>query len=129
MTAPSTQAPDTEPTIDVEWPHPGVALVVLGGEHDLFSAPLIEQATDEALLDCSHLIVDISPAQFIDSSTINLLVQLKKDADGKNCRFNLVMGTAPSVKRTLEICGVLPGLNHVATVDSALGGVPAQAQG
>ena len=121
MTSPSTlSAPDTEPTIDVHWPRPGVAVVVLGGEHDLYSARLIEQATDEVLLTCSHLIVDISPVQFIDSSTIKLLVRRKKDADAKNCRFNLVMGTAPSVRRTLEICGVLPGLNHAPTVDSAL---------
>jgi anti-anti-sigma factor len=111
---------DTEPMIDIRWPKPHIALVVLGGEHDLNSAPLVEQAAGDALLTSSHLIVDISPVQFIDSSIIHLLVQLKNDADAKNCRFNLVMGTAPGVKRTLEICGVLPGLNHVTTVDAAL---------
>jgi anti-anti-sigma factor len=118
--APGTDLRDTEPTIDVLRPKPHIALVVLGGEHDLDSAPLVERATEEALLTCSHLIIDISPVQFIDSSIINLLVQLKKDADAKDCRFNLVMGTAPGVERTLEICGVLPGLNRVRTVDTAL---------
>jgi anti-anti-sigma factor len=118
--APSTDLRDTEPTIDVHRPKPHVALVVLGGEHDLDSAPLVEQATEEALLTCSHLIVDISPVEFIDSSIINLLVQLKKDTDAKNCRFNLVMGTTPGVERTLEICGVLPALNRVRTLDTAL---------
>jgi anti-anti-sigma factor len=118
--APGTDLRDTEPTIDVRRPKPHVALVVLGGEHDLDSAPLVEQATEEALPTCSHLIIDISPVQFIDSSIINLLVQLKKDADAKDCRFNLVMGTAPGVERTLEICGVLPALNRVKNVDIAL---------
>lgn len=117
---PGTVLRDTEPTIDVHRPRPHVALVVLGGEHDLNSAPLVERATGEALRACTHLIVDISPVQFIDSSIINLLVQLKKDADAKDCRFNLVMGTAPGVERALEICGVLPGLNRVRTVDTAL---------
>ena len=117
--AAGTDLPDTEPTIDVLRPKPHIALVVLGGEHDLDSAPLVELATEDALLTCSHLIIDISPVQFIDSSIINLLVQLKKDADAKDCRFNLVTGTAPGVERTLEICGVLPGLNRVRTVDSA----------
>jgi anti-anti-sigma factor len=117
---PGTTLPGTEPTIDVHRPKPHVAVVVLAGEHDLNSAPLVEEATEEALLTCSHLIVDISPVQFIDSSIINLLVQLKKDADAKDCRFNLVMGTAPGVQRTLEICGVLPALNRVRTVDTAL---------
>jgi anti-anti-sigma factor len=118
--APGTDLSGTEPTIDVHWPKPHAALVVLGGEHDLDSAPLVDEALVEALLTCSHLIVDISPVQFIDSSIINLLVQVKKDADAKGCRFNLVMGTAPTVERTLEICGVLPVLNRVANVDAAL---------
>jgi anti-anti-sigma factor len=127
LCAPDTDLGETEPTldeakptIDVQRPKPHVTLVVLGGEHDLNSAPLVEQATEEALRTSSHLIVDISPVQFIDSSIINLLVQLKKDADAKECRFNLVMGTAPGVERALEICGVLPALNHVKNVDTAL---------
>jgi anti-anti-sigma factor len=118
--APGTALRATEPTIDVHRPKPHIALVVLGGEHDLDSAPLVERATEEALLTCSQLIIDISSVQFIDSSIIHLLVQLKKDADARDCRFNLVMGTAPGVERTLEICGVLPGLNRVRTVDTAL---------
>jgi anti-anti-sigma factor len=117
---PVTAPPDTEPTIDLHRPEPDVALIALAGEHDLASAPLVEQAAEEALRTCSHLIVDLSPVQFIDSSIINLLVQLKKDADDKDCRFNLVMGTAPGVEHTLEICGVLPGLNRVKSVDEAL---------
>lgn len=111
---------DTEPTIDVHWPKPDVALVVLGGEHDLGSAPLVGREIEEALFTCSHLIIDLSHVQFIDSSIIHLLVQVKKDADERDCRFNLVIGTEPGVERTLEICGVLPALNRVKTVDTAL---------
>jgi anti-anti-sigma factor len=120
MTVVDMNLADTQPTIDVHRPRPHVALVALGGEHDLDSAPLVEQAAREALLTSSHLVVDISRVQFIDSSIINLLVQVKKDADAKNCRFSLVMGTAPGVERALEICGVLPALNHVKTVETAL---------
>ena len=111
---------ETEPTIEVDRPKPHVALVVLGGEHDLNSAPLVKQATEEALLTSSHLIVDISPVRFIDSSIINLLINLKKDADERDCRFNLVLGSEPGVERALEICGVLPALNRVKNVDTAL---------
>jgi anti-anti-sigma factor len=118
--APDIDLADTRPTIDVHRPNPHVTLITLGGEHDLDSAPAVERATEEALLTCSHLIVDISFVQFVDSSIISLLVQLKKDADAKDCRFNLVMGTAPGVERAFEICGVLAALNHVRTVDAAL---------
>jgi anti-anti-sigma factor len=118
--APEFDLADAQPTIEVHWPKPHVAVVRLGGEHDLDSAPLVEQAAGEALLTSSHLLIDISSVQFIDSGIINLLVQLKKDADAKDCRFNLVMGTAPAVERALEICGVLPALNHAKNVETAL---------
>ena len=116
----SAQLLDTEPTIEVRRPRPDAALVVLGGEHDLQSAPLVEQAGAEALLTCSHLIVDLSPVLFIDSSIINLLVRLRNEANAKDRRFNVVVGTTPSVMRTLEICGVLQVLNRVSSVDAAL---------
>jgi anti-sigma B factor antagonist len=118
--APDIDLADAQPTIEVHRPKPHVAVVTLGGEHDLDSAPLVKQATEEALLTSFHLIVDISPVRFIDSSIINLLVNLKKDPDERDCCFNLVLGTEPGVERALEICGVLPALNHVRTVDTAL---------
>src|ERR1044071_6381532 len=116
--APDIDLADVQATIEVHWPKPHVAVVTLGGEHDLDSAPRVEAAAEEALFTCSHLLIDISPVQFIDSSIINLLVQLKKEADEKDCRFNLVMGTEPGVERTLEICGVLPAMNRVNTIDA-----------
>src|SRR5581483_6193487 len=118
--APDVDLPYTEPAIDVHWPKPHTAVVALGGEHDLASAPHVGRVIEEALFTCSHLIVDLSPVQFIDSSIINLLVHVKKNADEQDCRFSLVLGTEPGVERTLEICGVLPALNRVTTVDTAL---------
>jgi anti-anti-sigma factor len=105
---PSAHLPDTEPMIDVRWPKPDVPLVVLGGEHDLESAPHVEHAAAEALLRCSHLIFDLSEAQFIDSSIINLLVQLRNEANEQNRRFNLVIGTAPSVDAALAASPAAP---------------------
>jgi anti-anti-sigma factor len=88
--------------------------------HDVASAPRLDRTTHEALFTCSHLIVDISSVQFIDSSIINLLVNRKKDADANDCRFNLVLGAAPEIEQVLEICGVLEALNRVRTIDTAL---------
>jgi anti-anti-sigma regulatory factor len=76
--APDIDLADAQPTIEVHRPKPHVAVVTLGGEHDLDSAPLVKQATEEALLTSFHLIVDISPVRFIDSRIINLLVNLKR---------------------------------------------------
>jgi anti-anti-sigma factor len=109
-----------EPTIDVRWVQPGTALVVIGGEHDLQSAPDLAHAMDDAFELCTHLIVDLSSAEFIDSSTINVLVKAKKCADGRGCKFNLVIGTAHIVERALVIAQILPELNHVKTLEQAL---------
>jgi anti-anti-sigma factor len=109
-----------EPTIDLRWLQPGTALIVIGGEHDLQSAPDLAQAMDDAFELCNHLILDLSSAEFIDSSTINVLMKGKKRADDRGCRFNLVMGTAHIVERALEVAQVLPALNHVKTLDQAL---------
>lgn len=112
--------PDTEPTVDLRWRKPDIAIVVLGGEHDLASAPTVECVVGDVLLTCSHLIIDISPVEFIDSSIIKLLVNTKQDADKRGCHFNLVLDGAPLIERTLEICDVLTALNRVTDVHSAI---------
>ena len=68
-----------------------------------------------------------SSVEFIDSSTINVLVRMKKEADSKGSSFGLVLDGSPNIERTLEICGVLGALNRVTSIDAALckGGSPA----
>ena len=120
IAVPSTgQAQDTEPTIEVIWSEPDVAVVVLAGEQDMGSAPVVEGAVSDALHRCSHLVIDVSAVQFVDSSIISLLVRMRREAADKGCGFNLVLNGAGSIERTLEICGVLPELNRVTTRDAA----------
>jgi len=109
-----------QPTTDVRRLEPGIALVVLSGEHDLDSAPELSRTLGLQLEHCSHLIVDLSAADFVDSSTITTLVNAKNHADQAGCRFNLVLASTPIVERALEITGVLPHLNRVKTLDQAL---------
>ena len=46
-------------TIEVRSPQPGVALVVLAGEHDLYSGDELRQILEASLACCDHLIVDL----------------------------------------------------------------------
>ena len=108
------------PTIELRRPRPDTVLVVLSGEHDLNSAAELGKTLTLALDRCTHLIVDLSSAEFVDSSTITALVNAKKHADHAGCEFNLVLASTPIVERALEITGVLPGLNRVATLEQAL---------
>jgi anti-sigma B factor antagonist len=113
-------SPSTEPTIEVRSPQPGAALVVLSGEHDLHSADRLRQTTDDMLFGNEHLIVDLSRAEFIDSTIIGVLVEAMKKADGRDRKFSVVVGTVPGVERILEITGGLGLLNIVPTVERAL---------
>ena len=108
------------PTVDVSHPSAEATLVVLGGEHDLASAPILRRTFETALTESDHLIIDLSGAEFIDSSTLAALYGARKRADETGRRFNLVLGTAPIVERALELSGILPTLNVVKTVDQAL---------
>jgi anti-sigma B factor antagonist len=109
-----------EPSIEVGSPQPHAAVVALGGEHDLHSADELQQTLDQSLSDFDHLIVDLSAAEFIDSTIIHVLVQTKTNASELDRKFSVVLGTAPAVQRVLEVTGVLPLLNVVPTVEQAL---------
>ena len=101
-------------------PAPAAALVVLVGEHDLHSADEVRHTLDQALAACDHLIVDLSTADFIDSTIVGVLLQTKKNAVELDRKFNVVLGTAPVVERILDVTGVVPHLNVVPTVEGAL---------
>jgi anti-anti-sigma factor len=110
----------TVPTIQVRSPRPHAALVVLAGEHDLHSADEVQQTFDQSLAVCDHLIVDLSAAEFIDSTIIQVLVQTMKTAAELGHKFNVVLGSVPVAERILEVTGVVPLLNVVPTVERAL---------
>jgi len=118
------QQSEAAPTIDIRWPRPKVAQVVLGGEHDLNTSDKLDAALATTLTNCSHLIVDLSTTQFIDSSTIHVLITAKERADAAGRRFNLLLGTEPIVERALQITGTLPALNRVHVLEEALSNAP-----
>ena len=109
-----------EPTIEVRSPRPHAALVVLGGEHDLNSADQLRETFNQSLAHCDHLIVDLSATEFIDASTIGVLLEARQQAIERDRKFSVVLGTEPIVERLLEVSGVLPLLDVVPTVERAL---------
>ena len=74
----------------------------------------------QALASHSHLIVDLRPTEFIDSSTISTLVRAKNAAHERDCRFNLLLSTTEVVERALKITGALHTLNRVHSMEEAL---------
>ena len=115
-----SDSPSLQPTIEVRSPQPNAALIVLGGEHDLYSADRLQQTLEDSLAGSDHLIIDLSAAEFIDSTIIGVLVQTMKRAGERDRKFTVVLGTAPAVERILEVTGVLELLNVEPTVERAL---------
>ena len=109
-----------EPAIEVLLPQPNALVIVLSGEHDLTSAEELRQTLDQSLGSCDHLIVDISAVEFIDSTTIRVLMETRGHAVEGDRKFTLVLGTAPIVERVLEISGLLTLMNVVPTIERAL---------
>jgi anti-sigma B factor antagonist len=107
-------------TIEVRSPQAGALLVQLTGEHDLYSGEELRQSLEESLARCDHLIVDLSAAEFIDSTVVAVLTQTMRSATELDRKFNVVLGTASAVERILEVTGVLPLLGVVPTVERAL---------
>lgn len=107
-------------TIEVRSPQPGAVLVQLAGEHDLYSGEELRESLEQSLARCDHLIVDLSAAEFIDSTIVAVLIQTKKSATELDRKFNVVQGTAPAVERILEVIGVIALLGVVPTVERAL---------
>jgi anti-anti-sigma factor len=108
-----------EATIDIRAPRPGVAHVVLGGEHDFGSAKRLHNILNDVRATCSHLVVDLSSVEFIDSSTIHVLLRTKKAATEEDSRFNIMLSTNPLLESVLQITGLLETLNRVHSPEEA----------
>ena len=108
------------PTIEILRPRPQTLVVALGGEHDLYAAPKLQQSLDPLVRGCRHLIVDLSSAEFIDSTTITALLRAKRLADEDGQRFNVVSGASTIAERTLEVAGVRQSLNVLPSLEQAL---------
>jgi anti-anti-sigma factor len=82
-----------------------IAGLDLEGEFDLVSAPAIVQQAERVVAKGKHLIVNLSGATFIDSSTIHALFTADALARKAGRAFVLQFGSRASVARVLSITG------------------------
>jgi anti-anti-sigma factor len=87
-------------------PGPHAAVVVLAGEHDVSTLPLLRRVL--AALDLGSgllVVIDLSGATFIDAAVLAVLGAVERAVGGG--RFGLLPGTAPPVRRILDLTGWL----------------------
>lgn len=107
------------------YPAVGICAVVVHGELDLKTAPLLEQCLRQQLLAApTHLILDLESLHFLGSSGLNCLLRTRQLAHTSKAQLHLAGLKRPAVMRALQISGLLamfhtyPSLIH-AVIDLA----------
>lgn len=85
----------------------GLAVVTISGEHDLSTAPNLRRRLDSLLEEGTATVVDLSPATFIDSSILGVILDARRRAAEGNIGFAVVHANgADAVDRVLEVTGL-----------------------
>ena len=115
-------------TIALDDSHGDVLVVVVRGEHDIYTAPALRDRLDQALGNqggggsTAGVIVDLSGATFLDSSILGALLEARRQALEKSLGYVVCLGEdpEPGVQRILEITGLVPVFPVVRSLDEAL---------
>ena len=115
-------------TIALDDSHGDVLIVVVRGEHDIYTAPALRDRLDQAL--GAHeggtppvgVVVDLSGATFLDSSILGALLEARRQALEKTLGYVVCLGEdpEPGVQRILEITGLVPVFPVVRSREEAL---------
>jgi anti-anti-sigma factor len=113
---------DVETPVDVNVARPRDKAVVLefNGEHDLTTKAELAQLLNRSIEENDHVVVDVTQAKFVDSSFINNLLVADRLASERGKTFRLQMGTAPIVRRALEVSGILDSMSVAYNREGAL---------
>jgi anti-sigma B factor antagonist len=100
----------------------GVAVVVVHGEHDVYTAPSLREQLSALVEEGSPVVVDLTPATFIDSSILGVLLGGLRRAREHDSGFALVIGTSsePTVRRIFEVTGLFPVFPVFASREEAV---------
>ncbi len=99
-----------------------VLVVVIEGEHDIYTAPTLRDRLDEALDRGGGVVVDLTGATFVDSSVLGALLDARRRAHDAAQGFVVCVGDSvePGVRRILDITGLVPVLPVVNGRDEAI---------
>jgi anti-sigma B factor antagonist len=89
-----------------------VVVVVVVGEHDIYTAPTLRERLKEALGRGGGIVVDLTAATFVDSSVLGALLDARRRALAAGQGYVVCVGETvePGVHRILDITGLMPVL-------------------
>jgi anti-anti-sigma factor len=99
-----------------------LAVVTVHGEHDLNTATALHEKLQSAVDGGLDLVVDLSPATFIDSSVLKVILEVRGHAGDAGTGFAVAMTGEgePAVRRVLEVTGLLDRLPVLTDRDRAI---------
>jgi anti-sigma B factor antagonist len=85
----------------------GLTVLAIAGEHDLSTAPVLRQRLDGLIADGVPIVVDLSPATFVDSSILGVILDARRRAEAEGLGFAVSHANgADPVGRVLDITGL-----------------------
>jgi anti-sigma B factor antagonist len=85
----------------------GLAVLTISGEHDLSTAPNLRRSLNSLLDEGAGTVIDLSPATFIDSSILGVILEGRRRAADGEVGFAVVHADgADAVDRVLEVTGL-----------------------
>ncbi len=99
-----------------------VVVVVVEGEHDIYTAPTLRDRLAEAIGRGGGVVVDLTGATFVDSSVLGALLDARRRALQAGQGFVVSVGAEvePGVQRILDITGLVPVLPVVNGREEAI---------
>ena len=107
--------------IRLEKPDGGPVVLTVQGEHDLHTAPELRRRIDELIESGEPIVVDLSPATFVDSSILGVLLDGRRRATEGEIAFTVAQADgAVAVSRVLQVTGLRSELPVHDTLEQAL---------
>jgi anti-sigma B factor antagonist len=99
-----------------------VVVVLVEGEHDIYTAPTLRERLDEALERGGGVVIDLTGATFVDSSVLGALLDARRRALDAGRGYVVCVGETvePGVQRILDITGLVPVLPVISGRDEAI---------
>ena len=106
---------------------PPAAVVTLVGEHDAYSAERLESELTILLDGGRRIVVDLRETEFIDSTTLSVLLRARLRAETSSLGFALLLPDLEytQVHQILDLTGLAPTFAIFEQLDAALTAVRA----
>lgn len=108
--------------IELDRNNDGVVVVVVTGEHDVYTAPSLRDQIQAVIEEKAPFVVDLTPATFVDSSILRVLLEARRQAEETGLGFAVALGNGegPGVRRILEVTGLISVFPVLANREEAL---------